>query len=71
MGQIEESSILFMPKRDSRGVKEMVVDVAPSVVSLWVVGLSVLYTYPRSVKMFRFMLPNVRSFVAIHVVRDM
>lgn len=69
LGQIEESSILFMPKRDNRGIKEMAIDVAPSIVSLWVVGLSVLYTYPRSVKMFRFMFPNVRSFVAIHIVR--
>lgn len=70
LGEIAESSILFIPKRDRRGVKEMMLDLMPSVLSLWIVGISVLYTYPRSVRAFRYVLPNVKSFAIIHAVRD-
>lgn len=71
LGQIEESSLLFIPKRQSRNWKESFVDLAPSVVSFWFVGFSVLYTYPRSVKWFKKLFPNTKSFILTHIVRVM
>jgi hypothetical protein len=69
LGQIEESQILFIPKRENRTWKETGIDILPSIVSLWFIGLSVLYTYPRSIKVFRYFFPNTKSFILTHLVQ--
>lgn len=73
LGQIEESQLLFMPKRTNRTWKETAIDLVPSIVfftqaSLWLFGISVTYTYPVCIRIFRYLFPNVRSFFLIHAV---
>jgi hypothetical protein len=73
LGQIEESQLLFMPKRTNRTWKETAIDLVPSIVlytqaSIWLFGISVTYTYPVCIRIFRYLFPNVRSFFLIHAV---
>jgi hypothetical protein len=68
LGSIDESSLLFIPPRSNRSYKELAIDMFPSVVSLWLFGLSVLYTYPRCVSLYRHVFPNSNSFIMIHLV---
>mmetsp|Transcript_7341 Transcript_7341/g.10850 ORF Transcript_7341/g.10850 Transcript_7341/m.10850 type:complete len:147 (+) Transcript_7341:13-453(+) len=67
LGQIEESQLLFMPKRSQRDWKTTLQDLVPGIASLWLFGISVTYTYPRAIKTFRYLFPSVRSFVLIHL----
>lgn len=67
LGQLEESQILFLPKRVERDWRDTMHDLVPGVLSLWLFGFSLLYTYPRAIRLFKFAFPNVRSFILIHI----
>jgi hypothetical protein len=66
LGAVDEASILFMPNRD-RNWRETMIDLTPSILSLWFFGVSLTYTYPRCVRLFKWSFPRVHSFTLLHL----
>ncbi|CAG9311595.1 unnamed protein product [Blepharisma stoltei] len=67
LGQIEESRILFVPKQKNYSWSSYLFTLVPTIASLWAFGISLTYTYPRCIRAFRYLFPNVKSFFLIHL----